>query len=133
MKRLIILLALLMLVVVTGACRQSSGGGAVGTPAAEITLSFAHEPDPAQVGDATLLITLRDPNDAPINDATVRVRGDMNHAGMQPVLAELDAGQGGVYRIPFEWTMAGDWFVVVNVTLADGSALSQRFELQVAS
>lgn len=134
MKRLLFTLTLLIISLMAASCRQSAGGGgAQGTPAAEITVAFAYEPDPALVGDATLVISLRDPNDAPINDATVSVRGDMNHAGMQPVLAELDAGQGGIYRIPFEWTMAGDWFVVVDVTLADGSTASQRFDLRVES
>lgn len=133
-RRILLSVALIGVLIAASACHQSAGGGgAQGTPAAEITVQFAYEPDPAQVGESVLLISLRDPNDAPINNATVNVRGDMNHAGMQPVLAQLSAGQGGVYRIPFEWTMAGDWFVVVDVTLADGSTLSQRFDLRVES
>ena len=59
-------------------------------------------------------------------------RGDMSHAGMAPVIASSEDDADGVYRIPFEWTMAGDWFVDVTVTLADGREVVQRFDLSVS-
>jgi hypothetical protein len=34
--------------------------------------------------------------------------------------------------MPFRWTMAGDWFVTVDVTLPDGTTASQRFDFTVA-
>ncbi len=75
------------------------------------------------------MITVKDTDGNPINDATVDIKGDMSHAGMQPVLGESSASNGeGMYMIPYEWTMAGDWFVTVNVTLADGTVGSERFD-----
>lgn len=75
------------------------------------------------------MITIKDSDGNPVNDATVDIKGDMSHAGMQPVLGESSSSNGeGMYMIPYEWTMAGDWFVTVNVTLADGTVGSERFD-----
>ncbi len=81
-----------------------------------------------------LLITLKDSNGNPINDATLRIRGDMIHAGMTPVLVEdVTGGQNGIYTIPFTWTMGGDWIVTVEGILADGRSVSHRFNLSITS
>lgn len=118
---------LLLLIIITfllldAACisRQSQQEAA-----ADVNVTL--EPLSTNVGETTLLITVTDSNGEPINDATVAVKGDMTHAGMQPVLAEAAAGEAGVYTIPFEWTMGGDWIVTVDVTLADGTVVSKQF------
>lgn len=81
------------------------------------------------VGTTDLMITVKDTEGNAVNDATVGIKGDMSHAGMQPVLGESSTSNGeGMYMIPYEWTMAGDWFVTVNVSLADGTTESQRFD-----
>ena len=69
---------------------------------------------------------------SPIDDAYLAVKGNMTHAGMVPVLAEVDGGgENGVYSIPFEWTMAGDWVVTVDIQLADGTKAQKRFDMAV--
>jgi hypothetical protein len=51
---------------------------------------------------------------------------------MTPVFGETQTSQNGEYRIPFEWTMAGDWFVEITVTQANGGdSVTQRFDLSV--
>ena len=80
------------------------------------------------VGKTDLMVTVKDQNGTAINDATVRIKGDMSHAGMQPVLGESATASNGVYTIPYEWTMAGDWFVTIDVTFADGSTATERFD-----
>ncbi|MFW6070040.1 MAG: FixH family protein [bacterium] len=98
---------------------------------ADIRVDLA--PESTVVGPTTLNITVTDGGGAPIDDATLNVKGDMSHAGMTPVLAEgIDGGQQGLYTAPFEWTMAGDWIVTVDVSLPDGRSTSQRFELAVS-
>ncbi len=86
-----------------------------------------------QVGQTELLITITDNAGNPINDAEVSVKGDMSHAGMTPVLAETSSGSDGVYKMPFEWTMGGDWIVNVEVVLADGRTASQQFNYEIAN
>lgn len=80
------------------------------------------------VGETMLMVTLTDSEGNPVNDATLEVKGDMSHAGMQPVLAEASSGEAGVYSVPFEWTMGGDWIVTVDATLADGTTVSEQFD-----
>jgi len=130
--RLPIGVIVLVLIALSG-CRQAVGGVPVGTPAADIRMTLAYEPDPAAVGDAVLLVTVTDDAGAPVTDATVRVRGDMDHAGMQPVDGTGEHTADGVYRVPFEWTMGGDWFVTITATRPDGSSAVQRFDLSVES
>lgn len=81
-----------------------------------------------KVGKTNLMITVKDEAGNRVNDATVNIKGDMSHAGMQPVLGESSSAEDGVYTIPYEWTMAGDWFVTVDVTLADGNVVSERID-----
>ncbi len=84
-------------------------------------------------GPATLHVELRDEAGNPVQDATVRVRGDMSHAGMLPVLGEADRVRDGVYDIPFEWTMGGDWVLTVDAELPDGRRATDRFNVGVVA
>ena len=81
-----------------------------------------------EVGKTDLMITVKDEAGNPVNDASVNIKGDMSHAGMQPVLGDSSSAENGTYTIPYEWTMAGDWFVTVDVTLADGTVISERID-----
>ena len=123
------MLACAMLLLLAG-CRQTNEPN----DAANINVAVAVEPDAPTVGDATLLVTVTDGADQPINDATISVRGDMSHAGMVPVIREVSEARDdmGVYEVPFEWTMGGDWFVDFTVTLPDGSSETQRYEYTVS-
>ena len=120
------LFALLLVVFLVG-CRQQ----AQTTTDTSIQIDLRQEPEAPVVGESTLIVTVRDANDQPINDAAVTVRGDMNHAGMTPVIETAKSGTDGEYSLPFEWTMAGDWIVEVTVELASGDVTSQTFDLQV--
>ena len=55
----------------------------------------------------------------------------MSHAGMMPVFAEAQEIGNGSYRATLELSMAGDWIVLVHVTLADGRKVEQQFEIRV--
>jgi hypothetical protein len=74
---------------------------------------------PARVGPAALEVRLES-SGAPVLGASVRVIGDMTHAGMVPVVANaVDLG-GGVYRTEgFAFDMAGDWVVTAEVRYPD--------------
>ena len=128
-KRFTILLSLL-LVLGLAACGGRASQQADGSTDYQLSLN----PMSTAVGETVLMLTLNDNEGQPINDANLSIKGDMNHAGMQPVLAEASQATNGVYSVPFEWTMGGDWVVTVDVTLADGTTFSQRFDgLQISS
>ena len=131
-SRLGFLIVLLFLAgVMPGGCtRQSQQRGEQGDNGVEMTLSV--NPEPPVVGQANLTITIQDSAGNPIQGAALDIKGDMSHAGMKPVLASTSDGDHGVYIVPFEWSMGGDWFVTVTATLPDGSMATQRFDLVVA-
>ena len=54
----------------------------------------------------------------------------MSHAGMAPVFAEAKELEPGRYRSTFELSMAGDWFVLVTVTLPDNRKFERQFEIK---
>ena len=61
------------------------------------------------------------------------LEGNMSHAGMSPVFAEAHEAGNGNYRATMELSMAGEWIVLVHVTLADGRKVEQQFETTVSS
>ena len=122
MNRLAILLIFALALV---GCRQSAQNTTAG-------IDIDLQAEALAVGETTLVITLTDASGQPVSAQKVEVRGDMNHAGMQPVLAESSADKNGAYELPFEWTMSGDWIVTVKATMPDGAVAEERFDLSVA-
>lgn len=125
MRVVLVLLGAALLLAACGgrASRQRSGDGDVVVELEATSLA---------PGATVLEITVRDGSGAAIDDATLNVRGDMNHAGMVPVLVEgVTDGEAGVYRVPFEWTMGGVWIVTIEATLADGETVSEQFNVSL--
>lgn len=85
------------------------------------------EPSPPHVGSADLELRLVDADGSALTGAQVSIEANMNHAGMVPTFADLaeDATSAGVYRGELSFTMGGDWFLLVNASLADGRAISR--------
>ena len=108
------------------ACVGRGGTGDFGADRAQIDLQTA--PSRPTVGVAQLALTLADPSGTPLDGATVEIEGTMTHAGMKPVLAQA-RGQGeGRYQVDaFTFTMAGDWLLIVKVTLPDGGRAQRTF------
>jgi hypothetical protein len=50
---------------------------------------------------------------------------------MMPVLRDAVEREPGMYTVPFEWTMAGDWIVTIDGTLSDGEVFTHTFETTV--
>lgn len=121
----------LIVVLSLAACRQSQQQAQ--NDASTVTIELHASPEPPTTGDTTLLITLTDKDSKSIRAARLEVRGDMTHAGMQPVstIVDADADPDGVYYVPFQWTMSGDWVISVNVTLANGETYKKTFDLTV--
>lgn len=128
-KTLAIMLLTALIVVGSGCARASRQA-----ETADVAMTLTAIPYPPFIGSSRLVIKVTGAGGRPINDAFLSIKGDMTHAGMVPVLAEVDGGNAdGVYEVPFEWTMAGDWVVTVDAELVDGTSARQRFELAVAS
>jgi periplasmic copper chaperone A len=88
------------------------------------------------VGSDIVRVQLHDREQAPITDATLMVEGNMNHAGMAPIMAGPisdgdDGAIDGIYQASLPFSMLGDWIITVVVTLADGSETTQDIQVTI--
>jgi hypothetical protein len=116
-------LLLLILLALLAGCRRS------GQDLADVGVDLAVNPNPPQVGKATLTLTLRDSAGQPISGAEVEFEGNMSHAGMAPTFAQPTEVAPGRYEAPLEFNMAGDWFILVRATLPDGRKLERQVDV----
>jgi hypothetical protein len=124
-KPMTLLFVILAAALVLTGCRQSQ------QESSNVTIRLAVEPDPPAIGSSSLVVALTDAQGTPIENAAVVARGDMTHAGMEPVTGEGAEESAGIYRVPFEWTMGGDWIVTVTVGLPDGQTTEETFNFTV--
>ncbi|MGD2205169.1 MAG: FixH family protein [Anaerolineae bacterium] len=95
----------------------------------DVGVDLAVEPQPLQLGPATLTVALTDAGGQPLAGATVELEGNMSHAGMVPVLATAIEVAPGQYRADLEFTMGGDWFILVRADLPDGRSLERQIDV----
>jgi hypothetical protein len=95
-----------------------------------VRFDWAFSPDPPQVGPVTLMLMLKDSTGAPIEGADLRLEGNMSHPGMQPVFAEAHEDSPGVYTAQLEFTMAGDWIILVEGTLPGGRNVRDQIDVR---
>lgn len=106
-------------------CRHQSA------PTTNLTIAYEVSPLPARVGDVTITIRMKDGgSNEPIAGARIKLEGNMSHAGMAPVFADAKEISPGQYRTNMKLSMAGDWYVLVHLTLPDGRELEQEFEIK---
>jgi hypothetical protein len=89
-------------------------------PSADVAIEYGISPEPVRVGPAVLTVKLRDAAGAPVAGARVSLEADMSHPGMAPVFRNAREIAPGQYQGALEFAMAGDWVVMIHVTLPDG-------------
>ena len=94
-----------------------------------ITLSWTLTPTTPGVGPATLTVTLRDPAGSAVTGARVRLEGHMSHPGMTPVTADAPERTAGIYVAPFNFSMPGDWVLLVSAALPNGESVEERIDV----
>jgi YtkA-like len=106
------------------------GGGDDRDPSDAISITWTLDPSPPVVGTPVVArMTLRDREQKPVIGARLRLEGLMSHPGMAPVVADVVERGDGAYDAPLQFTMAGDWILLVTGQLADGSQLKKRIEI----
>lgn len=88
-------------------------------------------PTQPAVGPATLTISLSGATADTLGRAAVQVVGHMTHPGMTPVVATVTARGPDVYDAAMDFTMPGDWMLIVTVRLHDGRRLESRVPVKV--
>jgi YtkA-like len=123
------LVGLVLLLALLAGCGRMQQVNSTTQDAYGVTLVI--EPSPPAVGPGTVIATLKDETGRPVDGARLEIEANMSHAGMVPVLASTAESRAGVYRVPLQWTMAGDWYVDLVFTLPDGSRVVRRYPVGV--
>jgi hypothetical protein len=99
-------------------------------PAPDLVVEHEITPQPPRVGPATITLRLFGADGAPYKDAEIRLEGNMSHAGMRPIFSEARRAGPGRYEAPVEFTMAGDWIILVHITLPQGQKVQRQFAIK---
>ncbi|HSG70456.1 MAG TPA: FixH family protein [Planctomycetaceae bacterium] len=127
-KRLEPLWPLCLLLAMTAACFLS-GCNSEPSTAPEIKVTLELSPDPPETGQADVVVRLTDTANQPVGGAKLKLEGNMNHAGMKPSFSTLKEAEHGTYEGKLDFTMGGDWFVIVSAELPDGSKVDQKVDI----
>ena len=101
--------------------RESSGA---------INVSWTLDPSPPLAGTPIVVrLTLRDRDQKPVTGARLRLEGLMSHPGMAPVIAAVTERGNGEYEAPLQFTMAGDWILLVTGELPGGMGFTRQIEI----
>lgn len=108
-------------------CRQQKTA-----TASDIALDLS--PADMRVGATAMTARVTDKDGKPVSQpGKLTLRGDMDHAGMRPAIAESDASENGVFIVPFAWTMGGSWQVEAMLELPNGEIVRRTFAYDIMS
>jgi hypothetical protein len=113
----------LALLLILGGCARG------GQDLPDIAIDLQIEPHPPRLGPATVTVLIKDAQGQPIPGAAVDIEGNMNHAGMVPVFGQAEEVAPGAYASSLEFTMGGDWFLLVRAELPDGRSLERKIDV----
>jgi len=103
-----------------------------GPKAPEPTIAVELRPDPPGLGPAEVRVRIVD-GDRPLSSARVSIEANMSHPGMKPELAEASAkaDDPGLYVATIDFTMKGDWYVLVTAELpGGGKTVTHRYDVR---
>jgi hypothetical protein len=93
-------------------------------------LKFEWTLTPGAAGQpAVLAFLVHDAAGRPVAGAHLRVEAQMSHPGMAPVLATGTERGEGRYEARLQFTMSGDWIVLIHGSLATGEVVEHRIDL----
>jgi hypothetical protein len=95
-----------------------------------VNVSWTLDPSPPFAGTSLAVrLTLRDREQKPITGARLQLEGLMSHPGMAPLTAAVTERGTGEYEAPLQFTMAGDWVLIITGELPDGSQIKKQIEI----
>jgi hypothetical protein len=122
----------LLLATVACACTLLGVACRLTEPTPDFNVQHDVSPSPPGVGrPATVSLKLTDfLSSKPVSGARIQLEGNMTHPGMTPVFAEAKEDGPGRYHATLEFTMAGDWVVLVHAALPDGRKIERQFDVK---
>jgi hypothetical protein len=95
-----------------------------------VGVAWTLDPSPPLAGTPIVVrLTLRDRDQKPVTGARLRLEGLMSHPGMAPVTAAVTERGNGEYEAPLQFTMAGDWILLVTGELPGGMGFKRQIEI----
>lgn len=95
----------------------------------EINLEWLISPNPPAIGTVQFQVILSDTLARPITGAMLDIEANMSHPGMSPIMAKLEEEDPGVYSADIEFSMGGDWFILVNARLPDERIINRQINI----
>jgi hypothetical protein len=99
-------------------------------PSAAIVIEHEIAPWPARIGTATVTLRLSDAGGRAVRGARIALEADMSHPGMRPEFGAAPEIAAGRYQGRLALTMAGDWVILVRVTLPSGQKLERQLDVK---
>jgi len=107
-----------------------AGCHTVASPDSGVTVACTITPQPPRVGSATVTVSLLDRTAKPVTGAQIKLEADMSHPGMAPAFANAGETAPGRYVGHLQLTMAGDWVILVQGTLANGQRVDRQVDVK---
>lgn len=95
-----------------------------------VAIQYEISPEPPRVGLETVTFRLTDADAGPVTRAHIAIEADMSHAGMSPQFAEAKEAEPGSYQAHLPFEMAGDWVILLHVTLSSGKKLEHQIDVK---
>ena len=77
------------------------------------------------------MIQVFDADGKSVDNASIQIEGNMVHAGMTPVNGATQFNENGIYHVPFQFSMSGDWVLTVTATTPDGRQAKNDFPVTI--
>ena len=115
------------------ACRPPADGSSSTTGMPSGMQANIELAGPAEVGPVPVRLQLSSSTGEP-EVSSVTITGDMTHAGMVPVIVQaVEESPGTWLAADFSFNMGGDWFLLADVELADGTTFDVTLPVSVSS
>jgi YtkA-like len=121
--KVLVAVACVVMLAATGCHRPSDS-------AQGISIQQEITPQPARVGEAMMTVELADAAANPVTNAAIMAEAEMNHPGMAPAFNAANETAPGRYRAQINFTMGGDWVVLLHIKLADGRKIERQVDVK---
>jgi YtkA-like len=95
-----------------------------------VEIEHAISPQPVRIGPATVTLKLADGAGKTISGAHISIEADMSHPGMSPLFADAKETEPGRYQSHLDFQMAGDWVILLHVTLPGGKKVERQIDVR---
>jgi YtkA-like len=113
-----------------GACAILAGCQRSNQVSDSLQIRYEIAPLPPRVGRAAITVHLADQQSVAVRGAQVSMEGNMSHPGMPPTFGQTREVEAGEYRGTLDFTMPGDWAVLMHIALPGGGKVERQINVR---